>query len=61
MGIAVIGGLIFSGGLTLYVIPAVYAYLPGMRHAFAPHAEPAPRGAEAFAATTLGAAGSTEH
>ncbi len=33
MGIAVIGGLIFSGGLTLYVIPAVYAYLPGVRSA----------------------------
>lgn len=35
MGIAVIGGLIFSGGLTLYVIPAVYAYLPGARKAAA--------------------------
>ncbi len=27
MGIAVVGGLIFSGGLTLFVIPAVYAAL----------------------------------
>jgi len=27
MGIAVIGGLIFSGGLTLFVIPAMYSYL----------------------------------
>ncbi len=26
MGIAVIGGLIFSSGLTLYVIPAIYSY-----------------------------------
>jgi multidrug efflux pump len=26
MGIAVIGGLIFSGALTLYVIPAIYSY-----------------------------------
>ncbi|MFC6997805.1 efflux RND transporter permease subunit [Rufibacter roseus] len=27
MGIAVVGGLIFSTGLTLYVIPAIYSYL----------------------------------
>jgi len=27
MGIAVVGGLIFSSGLTLYVIPAMYAYV----------------------------------
>jgi len=27
MGIAVIGGLIFSGALTLYVIPAIYSYM----------------------------------
>ncbi len=27
MGIAVIGGLVFSSGLTLYVIPAIYSYL----------------------------------
>ena len=26
MGIAVIGGLVFSGALTLYVIPAIYSY-----------------------------------
>jgi multidrug efflux pump len=26
MGIAVIGGLIFASGLTLYVIPAIYSY-----------------------------------
>jgi multidrug efflux pump len=27
MGIAVVGGMIFSGALTLYVIPAIYSYL----------------------------------
>jgi multidrug efflux pump len=27
MGIAVVGGLLFSGGLTLFVIPAMYTYL----------------------------------
>jgi len=27
MGIAVVGGLFFSGFLSLYVVPAVYAYL----------------------------------
>jgi multidrug efflux pump len=27
MGIAVVGGMIFSGILTLYVIPAMYSYL----------------------------------
>ena len=26
MGITVVGGMIFSGGLTLYVIPAIYSY-----------------------------------
>ncbi len=43
MGIAVIGGLIFSGGLTLYVIPAVYAFLPGSRESAA--ADPGRRNA----------------
>jgi multidrug efflux pump len=27
MGIVIIGGLLFSGILTLYVIPAVYSFL----------------------------------
>jgi multidrug efflux pump len=26
MGIAVVGGMIFASGLTLYVIPAIYSY-----------------------------------
>ncbi len=29
MGIAVVGGMIFSGTLTLYVIPAIYSYFSG--------------------------------
>jgi multidrug efflux pump len=29
MGIAVIGGLLFSTILTLYVIPGIYSYLSG--------------------------------
>jgi multidrug efflux pump len=29
LGIAVIGGLLFSGFLTLYIIPAIYSYLSG--------------------------------
>jgi multidrug efflux pump len=53
MGIAVIGGLIFSGGLTLYVIPAVYAYLPGGRRAFVAWSEPSPAGAAEPASTTI--------
>jgi multidrug efflux pump len=27
MGLAVVGGMIFASGLTLYVIPVVYSYL----------------------------------
>ena len=27
MGVAIIGGLLFGTGLTLYVVPAVYSYL----------------------------------
>jgi hypothetical protein len=26
MGIAVVGGMIFASGLTLFVIPAIYSY-----------------------------------
>jgi len=33
MGIAVIGGLVFGGALTLFVIPAMYVLLTGRRHA----------------------------
>jgi HAE1 family hydrophobic/amphiphilic exporter-1/multidrug efflux pump len=32
MGIVVIGGLMFSLILTLFVIPAVYTYISGKRH-----------------------------
>ncbi len=31
MGIAIIGGLIFATGLTLYVIPAIYSYMASKR------------------------------
>jgi multidrug efflux pump len=33
LGIAVVGGLVFSTALTLYLVPAVYTYLAGARHA----------------------------
>ncbi len=32
MGIAVVGGMIFSGALTLYVIPAIYTYFSKEQH-----------------------------
>lgn len=35
MGVAVIGGLIFSGGLTLYVIPGIYSYISTEKAALA--------------------------
>jgi multidrug efflux pump len=40
LGIAVVGGLIFAGVLTLYVIPSIYSYFsrPYVRRADAPHA-----------------------
>jgi multidrug efflux pump len=31
LGIAVVGGLVFATGLTLYLVPAVYTYLAGAR------------------------------
>ncbi|HEX5067784.1 MAG TPA: efflux RND transporter permease subunit [Myxococcota bacterium] len=33
LGIAVVGGLVFSTALTLYLVPAVYTFLAGARHA----------------------------
>jgi multidrug efflux pump len=53
MGIAVVGGLIFSGGLTLYVIPAVYAFLPGARRAVAAAHEPPAAGEAEFEPSTI--------
>ena len=32
LGIAVVGGLVFSTALTLYLVPAVYTFLAGARH-----------------------------
>jgi len=31
LGIAVVGGLLFSTALTLYLVPAVYTFLAGSR------------------------------
>jgi multidrug efflux pump len=39
MGIAVVGGMIFASGLTLYVIPAIYSYFSKEFHR--PHAKTA--------------------
>jgi len=42
MGIVIIGGLLFSLGLTLYVIPALYTYLSsGKSHIMISETEPA--------------------
>jgi len=40
MGIAVVGGMIFASGLTLFVIPAIYSYFSKEFHR--PHASTAP-------------------
>jgi len=43
MGIVIIGGLIFSLGLTLYVIPALYTYLSSRKKSLVHAAAPEPR------------------
>ena len=41
MGIVIIGGLLFSLGLTLFVIPALYTYLSSAKKSSpVPHEEP---------------------
>jgi len=42
MGIVIIGGLLFSLGLTLYVIPALYTYLSTARKPVQPAVPTAP-------------------
>src|SRR5690606_10418685 len=42
MGIAVIGGVLFSLVLTLFVIPAMYSYLAAEKESHPPHREPEP-------------------
>ncbi len=57
MGIAVVGGMIFSGGLTLFVIPAVYSYFSKERTAEQTeieHRQPATGEEEKLLATEMG-------
>lgn len=42
MGIVIIGGLIFSLGLTLYVIPALYTYIAARKREVHSESQPAP-------------------
>jgi multidrug efflux pump len=45
MGIAIVGGLIFSQMLTLYTTPVVYLYLDRLRLRFSRSRHPEPVGA----------------
>jgi len=42
MGIVIIGGLLFSLGLTLFVIPALYTYLSSRKHRGVAPSQPPP-------------------
>jgi HAE1 family hydrophobic/amphiphilic exporter-1 len=42
LGLAVVGGLIVSQSLTLFITPVIYVYLERLRHAFSETPQPAP-------------------